>query len=46
MYQDKRCAGGCFGVTFWGEYIKMKKRVNIELHADELDLTSSECKAT
>lgn len=26
--------------------LKTKKHVNIELHADELDLTSSECKAT
>lgn len=26
--------------------LKTKKHVDIELHADELDLTSSECKAT
>ena len=26
--------------------LKTKKHVNIELYADELDLTSSECKAT
>ena len=26
--------------------LKTKKHVNIELHADELDLTSSECKVT